>query len=319
MKKEQIIAFLKAPFSKSFIISYLFCLLLLLATPLISSITHLLFKNFETIEKLSEKESSLFILNLIKDNFNISYLLMAIIGLIASFIFLSTYALLLTHETITSKRGIFDAERISLKLSDILLTIPKFLGFGLLVFFATFISLALFLLIAILIGSVINMILPKAFLILFGIACFLAGIYFLYKLICYLFTFNLLFCKELTLSTLFNRQKIKDFFETHKKKIFISWLLFFVVSQISYTLYMSIGVNIFQKVIVTEAILEPMEISNVLPIILGILVWSFFVTYCTLLVAIINGKIIQWIEQKDKSVSQDETSPKKPSKSRSRK
>ena len=92
MTKEQIFAFLKAPFSKSFLIAYAACLFVLLATPLFSTLMQLLFANLETINRLPEKEVSTFIANLLMENVQIADVLLAAVGLFLSWLLLSSYS-----------------------------------------------------------------------------------------------------------------------------------------------------------------------------------------------------------------------------------
>ena len=159
MTKEQIFAFLKAPFSKSFITSYFFSFFGLLSVPFLSRLVGLLFKNLEKIEHLSKEELSPFLADLLQKNIFWGEVLSAGLGIVLAYVFLSSYALLLTHKTAISKRGLFNAERFVLPFSEIVCTVPKFVCFVLLCSLASIIfvgGLVLFSTLVVALGTMVS-------------------------------------------------------------------------------------------------------------------------------------------------------------------
>ena len=70
-----------------------------------------------------------------------------------------------------------------------------------------------------------------------------------------------------------------------------------MAGQMFYTLYGAVGKNLAQISVITGTFLEAVHLSNVVPIVVGILAWNFVFVYLTLLQAIVFGKIVVWIEK----------------------
>ena len=296
MKKEQFFGFLKAPFSRSFIISYLFSFFFLFSVPLLSHILSALFRNIDMLKATPEDEVSGVLITLLKDNIDKGDLVWAGFGLLIGWILISSYSLLLTHKTAASGKDVFDAERLSLNLGDILWAVPKFFGYSLLTLCA--ISFFIFVLGFVCIFGIVGAMKISVLLgILACILCIVASVYLFYKILCYFLSFHVVFYKEFRVSCFFERQKINAFFKAKKKNILISWLLFFVATQMLYTLYGAIGKNLLQISVVAGMFFEALHVSNVIPIAAGMLVWNFVFVYLTLLQAIVFGKIVVWIEK----------------------
>lgn len=293
MKKEQFIAFLKAPLSKNFGIVYLFGLFLLLSTPLFCRIFKVLFENSGSIAVLPKEQSFQFIANLMQQNLTPSSVALAVTGVVIFFILLSAAFILLVHKTVNGKAGIFDVEETPLPLSRIFASILKSLGLPLLIIGCFWLVLGLFFLGAIFLGTLIKaMALPTIFMWLFGLAYLVLGGYLIYRTLGYTLSATYLFYKDFKLAHFFKYTEVQNFFATHKAKVLLSVLLFFIFSQITSTLYMSLGQNMF-----THALRFQNMSENGLMIMLaiGLLIFGIVAIYLNLLQAIITGKITLWV------------------------
>ncbi|MBR6412346.1 MAG: hypothetical protein IKS41_04210 [Alphaproteobacteria bacterium] len=292
MTKKQILGFIKAPFSKSFIIAYLFSFFSLLVVPLISNAISAIFSKLNEIEKLSQDEAIKRIFGILKDQISYADVIAAVVGICIFIFLLSLYYFLLVHKTVVEKKDIFEASQISLKISEILSVTFKYLGF-LLIFLSGFLLPILFTAVLVLIGTL----LPTILTVIISFSSFFLFFFLLYKMICHLYTASLIFYKEFKLSVFFDRKRVKAFFIDHKQNIFISFLLSYVAGQMVYVIYSSICFNLLQKIFSIGLILEVFHLSGQIITAIGLCIFNFAFTYLTILQAIIFGKIILWVEK----------------------
>ena len=292
MTAAKIWNFLKSPFSKSFIIAYIFSFFSLWAVPLISKAVSCFLDHLDEFENLSQEETSKFLFELLKNNLNAVDMTTAIVGILLSALLLGTYNFLLTHKTVAEEKDIYDVSCLSLNLSEILGAIPKYIGYslvfllGMLLPFLGTVALVL-----------ISLFFPKVVTVLVGFLSFFLFFFLLYKAICYLYTASLIFYKDFQLSAFFNKAEVKQFFVQHKQKIFVSFLLSYVLGQVIYFFYSSVCLSIIQEVFVASVVLHVFDLSAPIVIALGLSLFNFIFTYLMILKAIVFGKIILWIEK----------------------
>ncbi|MBQ7412985.1 MAG: hypothetical protein IJV07_01760 [Alphaproteobacteria bacterium] len=290
MTKTQILNFLKAPFGKSFIVAYLFTLPTLLIVPLISKLISFIVDHHQEISAVSEDEIPQFILSHFAPYWDKGEGIMALVGLCTAVILLSVYLLGLTHKTVAEGAGIFDASRLSLSVRFIGLSFLKYIG----VLAAMSIVSALTFLPLVLFGFV-GMFLNIQVLV--AIIGFFALFFLGYKLICYLYTANILFMKEFKVKAYLNYAQVKTYFITHKKNIFIGFLLSYVSGQMINLIFGSALAKIVELTITFGAVMAAFHLSTYWVIGLGFLVLNFVWAYLMTLHGIVCGKIILWIER----------------------
>lgn len=304
MTKQQLFGFLKAPFSRSFITSYMLTLVSLLCLPLLA----------RTIDFYREIDVPAFLAapreleaSLLSDFFLTEPMLvcmgMAIIGIILFCLITQSYTLCLTHRTVVANGPILDAQPMVVRAWKVLKTIPKMFLYGLaciLPIVPAILVLCLGQFVSILSGMVGGFVVGIALWI--AIICLFA--YLLFKGLCYLMAYNVMFYREFRVGLIFERARIKAYFSEHKGKLFLSWLLFWIAGQILNTLYSSITKNIFFGVVDGAQWLKSVQQSSFVAVLVGMLVWNLIFLYLTSLYAIIFGKIILWIEGPKEDVAQ---------------
>ena len=290
MTAAKIWNFLKAPFSKSFVIAYVFSLFSLGAVPLISGAVSCFLDHVDELDSLSQDEASKFLFELFKNNLSVIDVVAAGVGVLFSTLLLATYNFLLIHKTVVEKKGLYDVSCLSLKLSEILGAFFKYIGFSVIFFVGMCLP---FLGTAALV--VVSLLFPKVVTVFAVIFSFFLFFFLLYKILCYLYNASLIFYKELQLSVFFDRAVVKKFFVQHKQKIFISFLLSYVLGQVVYLFYSSVCLSISQEVFVASVVLHVFDISAPIVIALGLCLFNFIFTYLMILKAIVFAKIIVWI------------------------
>ena len=133
--------------------------------------------------------------------------------------------------------------------------------------------------------------------VLVAIIGFFALFFLGYKLICYLYTANILFMKEFKVKAYLNYAQVKTYFITHKKNIFIGFLLSYVSGQMINLIFGSALAKIVELTITFGAVMAAFHLSTYWVIGLGFLVLNFVWAYLMTLHGIVCGKIILWIER----------------------
>ena len=297
MTQKQFFNFIKAPFGKSFIVAFIFSFFSLLAVPLVSDVLFTLINVGDKLDAVPQEERLAFFMQAFSGSTPFSDILVAGVGLFAYLLLLSVYGFALTHKTVKENKGVFDASRLSLSLSEIFSAFFKYIGF-VLIFVAGIVLSILPAFIFIVISALIGNNAPVLLSILLVILSIVLPFYLLYKVFCHLYTASLIFYKEFDLSVFFDRKRVKAFFLEKKQSIFIAFLLSYVAGQMVYAVISPISLNILENFLPFCLLFGLFSVPGQVIIAIALLVAGFILTYVSILQAIVFGKIILWVGKK---------------------
>ena len=285
MTKEQFINFLKAPFSKSFIYAYVFALFALLIIPVLVDFGQMLGANFSQVSLFTSAELEQAVINYLNRNYDNPKLWQAVIGLVLASFLTTAYNMRLIYRTVNGNQDVLEAEALPLTISEILWTVPKMFG----LWAAMVVTIVGICLIVGLGGMLLSTILSAIADLLGGIglvAMAIGSFILMYKMWCYLMTFNLIFFKEWRIRTFFDYKRVRGVFLAHRMRVYALCVLLIIIGSIISNL-----ISFFVFLIMQKAADVDISYSTMIP---AGLVAIFIYVYLTLLQATIMGKLFLW-------------------------